>query len=82
MSEHEMCEWGTDVEVRVKIPADLSYTGEDRWAVKPVDACIAPIVEALQQAGINMRGCCCGHGEYNGSILLADGRCLIITMQS
>lgn len=26
-----MCAHGTDVSVRVKIPADLSSTGEEKW---------------------------------------------------
>jgi hypothetical protein len=43
-----------------------------------IDSCIAPIVAAFQQAGINMRGSCCGHGKAPGHITLADGRELII----
>lgn len=64
--------------VRVPIAADLSHTGEKRWDWKAVDACIAPLVNALNQAGIETRGCCCGHGWADGSILLQDGRELIV----
>ncbi len=64
--------------VRVKIPADLSHTNKVLWKVVGIDYCIAPIVEALQKAGIDMRGSCCGHGENDGNILLQDGRVLII----
>lgn len=67
-----------EVMVRVKIPADISRTGEAYWKDVGIDECIAPIVKALQVAGIDMRGSCCGHGVTHGSILLADGRELLI----
>ena len=73
-----MCEWGNDVVVNVKIPADLSCTGEEQWKDAKIDACIAPIVRALQEGGIDMRGSCCRHGQGNGHILLQDGRVLVI----
>ncbi len=73
-----MCKWGTDVRLKVTIPAESSYTGEERQAVKPIDACIAPIVEALNVAGILTRSCCCGHGKADGWICLHDGRELVI----
>ncbi len=75
-----MCERGRDsILVRVKISADMSRTGKTRWAWKQIDECIAPIVKALQEGGIDMRGCCCGHGDAPGSILLQDKRTLRIT---
>lgn len=64
--------------VKVKIPADLSHTGKILWKKTKIDKCIAPIVRALQEGGINMRGSCCGHGKMNGDIHLQDGRILII----
>lgn len=73
-----MCEWGTEVLLDVPIHPDDSYTGQLRRAKKGVDACIADIVEALNQAGIYTRSCCCGHGKQDGSILLHDGRELVI----
>jgi len=74
-----MCERGNYVILLVPIPGYLSGTGEFRWAYKEVDSCIAPIVRALNDAGIYTSGCCCGHGEMRGSIGLHDGRFLIIT---
>lgn len=68
--------------VRVKIAADLSYTGKEHFKRVPIDKCIAPIVEALQAAGIDMRHSCCGHGRCNGEISLQDGRTLIIIKAS
>ena len=70
-----------DVPVDVLVPADLSHTGEPLRRSFPIDACIAPIVRALQAAGIDMRGSCCGHGKAPGEILLADGRVLSVRPQ-
>lgn len=44
----------------------------------PIDAPIADIVSALQQAGIDMRGSCSGHDEREGYIDLQDGRVLLM----
>jgi hypothetical protein len=76
-----MCtnEWSV---VRVRIPADLSCMGAAKWKRAKIDACIAPIVRALQRGGIDMRGSCCGHGKTKGHIDLQDGRVLIIENRS
>ncbi len=73
-----MCEWGTRKIVRVKIPADLSHSGKEYWKEAGIDSCIAPLVGALQSAGIDMRASCCGHGKGPGSIVLQDGRRLVV----
>jgi len=73
-----MCKWGNTVKCLVTIPASESFTGKERKAYKAIDFCIAPVVKALNKAGIKTRGCCCGHGEYQGSIWLMDGRELFI----
>ena len=72
-----MCK-GKTVLLRVKIPADLSCDGRQRWKRVPIDSCIASLVEALQEGGVDMRGSCCGHGQRNGHIDLEDGRGLLI----
>ena len=41
---YNVCKWGDTVDVAVTIPADLSYTGKVRKAVKSIDRCIAPLV--------------------------------------
>ena len=66
--------------VKVKIPADLSHLGRSCMREKKIDKCIAPIVKALQEGGIDMRASCCGHRKGNGKILLQDGRELIISV--
>ncbi len=73
-----MCKHDDEVLLNVPIPANLSHTGGFRWETKGVDSCIAPIVKALNDAGIYTAGCCCGHGETDGNIILHDGRVLII----
>lgn len=73
-----MCKHGDTRPVYVKIPADLSCTGEERWKHAQIDSCIADIVEVLQQGGIDMRGSCCGHDKRFGDIQLQDGRVLLI----
>jgi hypothetical protein len=73
-----VCEHGDTVTLRVPIPADLSHTGKTRWALKPVDRCIAEIVEALIAGGVLTAASCCGHGKGPGSIILQDGRELVI----
>ena len=72
-----MCKTITTV-VKVKIAADLSHTGKSFWKDVKIDACVADLVQALQSADIDMRSSCCGHGKTHGSILLQDGRELLI----
>lgn len=73
-----MCEWGNTTNLKVPIPASMSHTCESRWDTKPIDRCIAPIIQALNDAGIHTTSCCCGHGKTDGTILLHDGRELIV----
>ena len=73
-----MCEWGNDVVLYVPILASCSHTGEFRWEKKGVDSCIAPIVKALNDAGIYTGGSCCGHGKDDGFIALHDGTLIVI----
>lgn len=73
-----MCAPGTDTILRVPMPAHLSHTGAFRWDDKAVDSCIAPLVQALNDAGIYTANSCCGHGDDEGEIILHDGRVLRI----
>ncbi len=73
-----MCKWGTLVEMELLIPARLSHTGIAYRKTVQIDLCIAPLVKALNDAGIVTDASCCGHGKLYGSILLADSRCLEI----
>ncbi len=69
-----MCKWGDTTEVRLCKPK--RFSGKIFVAV---DSCIASIVQALNSAGIETTGSCCGHDKGRGSITLADGRELLIT---
>ena len=51
--------------------------GGSRGAVE-VDACIAGIVLALNEGGVATVASCCGHGRRPGSIILADGREILV----
>lgn len=46
--------------------------------VVEVDEEIAPIVKALNEAGVPTRASCSGHGYRPGNIMLSDGREIII----
>ena len=76
-----MCKHGQEKIVYVKVPFDLSAEGKDIYKPKKIDACIADIVQALQDGGMDMRGCCCGHDKTLGNIHLQDGRVLLILNQ-
>ena len=75
-----MCK--TITTVKVKIAVDLSHTGKSFWKAAAIDACVADLVQALQSANIDMRSSCCGHGKTHGSILLQDGRKLLIVQET
>lgn len=77
-----MCTHGDEVILLVPMPAHLSYTAALRWDYKGVDTCIAPIVQALNDAGIYTANSCCGHGQSEGTIHLHDGRVLRIAQET
>lgn len=68
-----MCVQGIEaVQVMLARPKSDGRTHAD------VDPCIAPLVQALNNAGIQTIACCCGHGKRPGNIVLEDGRELIV----
>ena len=67
-----MCDRGTTLPVKLSTP---DYRGHP---VADVDSCIAPIAQALNDAGIRTVASCCGHGIRPGIIMLSDGRELVI----
>lgn len=78
-----MCEWGDTIDRWVPIMAEASHTGKMRWGIKPVDRCLAPFVQALNDAGLLTGGCCCGHGKpgQDKFIGLHDGTVLTFTQR-
>lgn len=73
-----MCKWGNETILTIAIPAHLSHTGVERQDIKGIDSCIAPIVRALNDAGITTVASCCGHSKRPGNIALLDGREIVI----
>lgn len=67
-----MCNQGTTTKIKLAKP---DYKGCN---FADIDSCIAPIVQALNDAGIKTVASCCGHGKRPGNIALEDGRELII----
>jgi hypothetical protein len=67
-----MCDWhgGT---YAGNLCVDLA---NGKWC--SVDACIQPLVQAINDAGILTLNCCCVHGQRPGWIALADGRHILI----
>lgn len=51
---------------------------ETRVGERGIDACIVPLVKALNAAGLTTIASCCGHGHRPGNIVLDDGREIII----
>jgi hypothetical protein len=61
-----MCERGTTVPMPIG------------GRVIDVDACLAPIVAALNAGGVRTLASCCGHGVRPGVIALEDGVELLV----
>ncbi|HEX6884182.1 MAG TPA: hypothetical protein VF530_12455 [Planctomycetota bacterium] len=67
--------------LRLRIAACFEPTRGQEWRTLAIDGCIGSLVEALQAAGIDMLGSCCGHEKWEGYIHLADGRALLVLDQ-
>jgi hypothetical protein len=59
----------------VYVRTEVVYIG---GRARDIDPCLATIVRALNSAGVETVASCCGHGRQPGSIVLADGRELLI----
>ena len=73
-----MCLKNNIVEIELTIDPDYYKVKKGTIMKQQIDRCIAPIVIALNDAGIIMSVSCCGHGKKPGYIVLADGRILRI----
>lgn len=67
-----MCEQGTTEIIRLHHPTPRGFT------TAGVDACIAPLIQALNDGGFQTIASCCGHGIRPAFIALEDGRELIL----
>lgn len=61
----------------VLLPTSLfvhNFKANNPWSTKEfveIDACLAPLVIALNRRGIETLGCCCGHGYGGGEIIIS-----------
>lgn len=46
--------------------------------VESIDSCIVPLVTALNCAGLSTTASCCGHGKQPTTVILRDGREILI----
>lgn len=58
-----MCEYGTDKEVILCKPR------ENGMKTVKVDSCIAPLIQILNDYGIETVSSCCGHGKTDHSYI-------------
>ena len=66
------------VDLFVRVLPDDELSRARRHAVKPIDTCVAGVIIALNGVGIGTIGSCCGHGTADMSVLLDDGRELLL----
>lgn len=67
-----MCKWGTLEDVKLDRPRPVSGR-----LVVPVDQCIQPLVQLLNDHGVRTVGCCCGHGKAPGFISFEDAEGIV-----
>ena len=73
----KMCRWGNSTNVRLKFRQEV--TGKMECAV---DRCIAPVVQWLNDCGVQTLGSCCGHGNEDATIIIViDRRQLTLTIK-
>lgn len=64
-----MCGWGTDTLVNLCKPTPV----QGRTTIK-VDSCLAPLVQMLNDYGIETIASCCGHGKVRESSIIIDAK--------
>lgn len=69
MKPKKCCDIGT---YECQVPMPINGRRQD------IDFCISDIVAALNAANINTIASCCGHNKIDGSIILTDGREIVI----
>ena len=67
-----MCKQGTIEIIKLHHPTPRGFT------TAGVDACIARLIQALNDGGFQTIASCCGHGVQPAVIALEDGRELIV----
>ena len=70
-----MCKWGTDQFVRLCKAKEISK----KTKIK-VDKCLAPLVQILNDYGIETITCCCGHDKTKFSYIRIHPKNLLFTI--
>jgi len=63
----------TDKAVAVPILTAILPSGGKEYTDKEIDACIAPVIQMLQNQEIGTLSSCCGHNSATPFIVLGDG---------
>ena len=71
-----MCEHDPTYERQARIR--LHHTTARGRVEAACDPCLAPLVQALNDIGLQTVASCCGHGHQPPSIALEDGRWLLL----
>ncbi len=69
-----MCKSGTNKDV--SLLKDKLFSGRREI---PVDSCIAPLVQVLNDFGIETVACCCGHGKTAKSSIRISSKNILLT---
>ena len=76
MCDHSLDAGGREAAMTIIRPGTAERNHRDGvWC----DPCLAPLIRSLNDGGIATVASCCGHGNNMGSVILADGRFLVIT---
>lgn len=67
-----MCKRGTDIEVTLCKPR------EDGMITAKIDSCIAPLIQMLNDCGIQTVSSCCGHGKTSHSYIRIHPKYIMI----
>jgi len=68
VGDHDACAKCAKHTADVKLTAP-SFIADGAMVV-PVDYCIAPLIQMLNDYGVKTLGCCCGHGKGWGMVLI------------
>lgn len=63
--------------VEVTLCKARPFSGREKvW----VDSCLAPLVQALNDHGVETIGSCCGHGRETGTVVIAQKDGAVVTL--
>jgi len=74
-----MCKCPPDPKEEDRVLINLAHTTTKGHTIAGVDKCIAPLVQSLNDCGLQTIASCCGHNHQPGRISLEDGREILIT---